>query len=127
MGARRRKLNRELLGIDRADERDDEESFLGSQGSRLLRFLLLMSSSSLSLHASSHSVTAFVYSHKWILFSLSVRTGTSKSKTDDHKRRKRQRERYIETRKATSEAFVAICAVAAVIFGLVLWAHTHHL
>ncbi|CAL6361554.1 unnamed protein product [Bathycoccus prasinos] len=77
MGARRRKLNRELLGIDRADERDDEESFLGSQ--------------------------------------------------DDHKRRKRQREKYIETRKATSEAFVAICAVAAVIFGLVLWAHTHHL
>ena len=47
MGARRRKLNRELLGIDRADERDDEESFLGSQGSRLLRFLLLISSMSL--------------------------------------------------------------------------------
>jgi hypothetical protein len=68
MGARRRKLNRELLGIDRADERDDEESFLGSQGSRLLRFLLLMSSSSLSLHASSHSVTAFVYSHNGFSF-----------------------------------------------------------
>jgi len=70
MGARRRKLNRELLGIDRADERDDEESFLGSQGSGLLLILLLISSSSLSLHSSSHSVTAFVYLHNGFSCSL---------------------------------------------------------
>jgi len=74
MGARRRKLNRELLGIDREAEKD-EESF-GFKDSR---------------------------------------------------RSSSRREKYIEARKANSEAFLAICVVAAVIFGLVLWAHKHHL
>jgi len=74
MGARRRKLNRELLGIDREEEKD-EESFGFKDAGR---------SSS-------------------------------------------RRQKYIEARKANSETFVTICVIAVLIFGLVLWAHKHHL
>jgi hypothetical protein len=132
MGARRRKLNRELLGIDREAEKDEESfGFKGCQRGCSRRSLARFASFARVFFTYRFYPRPLSGCNRFFYFltrrnALSTKRLTNIDLTDS-RRSSSRREKYIEARKANSEAFLAICVVAAVIFGLVLWAHKHHL